>query len=79
MSNQTNMELETTNGSKQKAEMLMAQTFNDWNNLKRCLTLSESSNVEVERLKYMVEFHKALLSCELRLRSLQKSIREIQD
>lgn len=65
--------------SRSKAEVLISQVFNDWNNIKRCKTLSDSSNYEPDRIKYELELYKAILSCELRLRSLQRTIRELNE
>ena len=41
--------------SRSKAEVLISQVFNYWNNIKRCKTLSDNSNYEPDRIKYELE------------------------
>lgn len=62
-----------------KLEATIGQVMSDWNNIKRCLTLSQNYPQEQERVKYELEMYQSILCCELRLRSLQRSIRGLSN
>lgn len=77
--NEANATELTNTNNRNKAEILISQVFGDWNNIKRCKTLADSVNYEQDKMKYELELHRAILSCELRLRSLQRTIRELDN
>lgn len=77
--NDTNASEVINTNNRNKAEVIINQVFGDWNNIKRCMTLADNANQEHDKMRYELEMHKAILSCELRLRSLQRTIRDLDN